>query len=436
MAIIENIRVTPTQPRPGEPVFIEVLGGDGEPLSAKRARVHVGPIPGARAHTQYAVAGEHDVQVTADAADQYAGAPRERRTVTVTVTGEPLVLNTAAGKTMPILRASAVPHDPYTVAFALGTAAEKKPPVGLSGNGVGGIFTGMWASTLATSACSNMAGSTRLPTSTALSPTAGTLAMAPRKIPRRPSSEHDYLAAVTPDDPTLVFTVTCTPLRKGGSPHPIGPITRTLVFDSAYGLLRKRGMLHPPVRGSSESATKREATYHAGLTVHNIEREALHLTHQLVTPVGGAADALHPFDVRPLAEPVVIGPGATGRLIARVPTNKVPPGSTSLEIRYAGKSDSGLPVRIATVVDLPARDLPRPIRLAPIDPTTGGGTVTLLVENGASCDPENISPEDASEAQRDGFACQLTDEVEERDLPARFVNARKGDIILSPAATA
>jgi hypothetical protein len=50
------------------------------------------------------------------------------------------------------------------------------------------------------------------------------------------------------------------------------------------------------------------------------------------------------------------------------------------------------------------------------------------IEEGAECNPDNLPdniPED--------FSCQYTGEVENRAVPGRIVNARKGDIILSPA---
>ncbi len=46
-------------------------------------------------------------------------------------------------------------------------------------------------------------------------------------------------------------------------------------------------------------------------------------------------------------------------------------------------------------------------------------------QEGATCDPDNV---DAPE----GWACQATGRVENKQVPGRFLNARKGDIILSP----
>jgi len=44
---------------------------------------------------------------------------------------------------------------------------------------------------------------------------------------------------------------------------------------------------------------------------------------------------------------------------------------------------------------------------------------------GAECDPDNVDAPD-------GWACQATSEVVNRIVPSRFLNARKGDLVLSP----
>lgn len=52
-------------------------------------------------------------------------------------------------------------------------------------------------------------------------------------------------------------------------------------------------------------------------------------------------------------------------------------------------------------------------------------SVTMPVE-GATCDPDNV-PDDTGD-----WVCQATGESEQRIVPGRFTNARKGDVILSP----
>lgn len=59
-------------------------------------------------------------------------------------------------------------------------------------------------------------------------------------------------------------------------------------------------------------------------------------------------------------------------------------------------------------------------------------TISDVVAQGETCDPDNTSTEDAARARAQGLVCQLTDEELQVEMPARFLNARKGDIILSP----
>jgi hypothetical protein len=61
-----------------------------------------------------------------------------------------------------------------------------------------------------------------------------------------------------------------------------------------------------------------------------------------------------------------------------------------------------------------------------------GPPVPGTVTEGQVCDPDDISDEDADLANAGQLVCQLTEEVQDVLMPARWINARKGDIILSP----
>lgn len=54
---------------------------------------------------------------------------------------------------------------------------------------------------------------------------------------------------------------------------------------------------------------------------------------------------------------------------------------------------------------------------------------------GQICDPDNLTEEELAQASTDQLVCQLSTEEQEVLMPARFMNARKGDIILSPGGT-
>ncbi|MCK6530854.1 hypothetical protein L6R50_25945 [Myxococcota bacterium] len=58
-----------------------------------------------------------------------------------------------------------------------------------------------------------------------------------------------------------------------------------------------------------------------------------------------------------------------------------------------------------------------------------------LVLEGQICDPDNLTEEDLEQAAEQQLVCQATTEQYECLMPARFMNARKGDVILSPGGT-
>jgi hypothetical protein len=67
--------------------------------------------------------------------------------------------------------------------------------------------------------------------------------------------------------------------------------------------------------------------------------------------------------------------------------------------------------------------------------TLKGPPVAGPVAEGQICQPDNIPEEDADLADAGQLVCQLTDVVEDVLMPARWMNAHKGDIILSPGGT-
>lgn len=69
----------------------------------------------------------------------------------------------------------------------------------------------------------------------------------------------------------------------------------------------------------------------------------------------------------------------------------------------------------------------------------GGGLHALngppppgFIAEGEVCDPDNLTEDDLSAADAGQLVCQLTNEVQDVLMPARWMNARKGDCILSP----
>lgn len=180
---------------------------------------------------------------------------------------------------------------------------------------------------------------------------------------------------------------------------------------------------------------------------------------------------------------VAIPPGATQKLEVRLPYAALPKHAVGFAVHYRGTTARGKQVRASAYFDIPGRFprvtavdasiattlkplidhglLPRgkPIRSTelatlsrrsappsslrradlervarpgiefdglsdPVKPLSGN--TDELVEGGP-CDPYNLPP-----VIPEGWVCQATAEKEWRWVPPRFVNARQGDIILSP----
>ena len=70
--------------------------------------------------------------------------------------------------------------------------------------------------------------------------------------------------------------------------------------------------------------------------------------------------------------------------------------------------------------------------LPPIFHTLEGPPLPGFIAEGQVCDPDNITEQEHDLAEDAQLVCQLTDEVKDVLMPARWMNGRKGDCILSP----
>lgn len=57
------------------------------------------------------------------------------------------------------------------------------------------------------------------------------------------------------------------------------------------------------------------------------------------------------------------------------------------------------------------------------------------VAEGQICDPDNLTEQELALAEQGQLVCQLTDETFDVEMPARWMNARRGDVILSPGGS-
>ncbi|MFC4532943.1 carboxypeptidase-like regulatory domain-containing protein [Sphaerisporangium dianthi] len=115
-------------------------------------------------------------------------------------------------------------------------------------------------------------------------------------------------------------------------------------------------------------------------------------------------------------------------------------GTVAIDVRSGPKIGAQARDAIATVLSAPAAiaglvGVPGSAGTAALLP----GSMALMalpapgpVVEGAVCDPANLGEQERQQARDGNLACQLTTEEIEVTLPARFLNARKGDVVLSP----
>lgn len=605
--IIGEVRVEPADAVPGQTVTIEVLDADGRPLDERGdVAVYIDGIVGARRKTQFAAGGERTIRVRAVGPDG-----DDMQTRTVRVAGEPLTFlppGASGRQTQPaLLHVQQLGDNPYGVRLSVGDhprrgrqavspAPRRRHPFLRDDPGSGGILDAPEGSlgALVASAADRAGialssqpiaalqpgglltriGGTREPRPaggatrtrrralrsealTAVFP--GLDVLSDLGIPDAPplvwdfgdgttastrslQVEHDFSRALEPDQEVLSFDITC---RLADSKE----VARTLTLHSVYGILRRRGVLSPPV-ASTIHAAKSGSGFSGQLTASNIEHEPITITHRSITPLTDDADALHVPQMTRLRQPIEI-PARSDVTIGTYAAfgSTLPYDAAGFEVRFAGTSASGAPVRFGAVFDIPlalrwwapahkrpdggfvditdapvfewpwdrvtdvvsrlveepeldrvsatvqpdddsivaigplhemrcrdgaerravrrvidagvALDLETVGRSAldgtllrpPLHPRTrvglhllpldfGSATMTARsldgppapgpVVEGQVCDPDNLSEDQQAQADDAQLVCQLTDEEVEALMPARFMNARKGDIILSP----
>ncbi|KAF0191622.1 MAG: hypothetical protein FD165_1691 [Gammaproteobacteria bacterium] len=306
-----------------------------------------------------------------------------------------------------------------------------------------------------------------------------------------PSVEYDYEASLGIEREHEQFHVTVRIERPGADPV---EIKRTVSIFNAYVMAKRRGYLLPRVTGDV-FATKNLLSFEGTVVIHNREAYPIQLTERRVQPMYVDHNRMTvPGPGLRLNPPVTVAANATVSLAVSVPIADVPPDQTTgFVVYYGGTSkDNRYCVRVEAFLELRARDRRSaaitlgPIiaasklpgvkdllkdyytRTSPAPDVTGArstvryqrlgnlGYVDLVkyphikapgdaalpagsdmvplsttwpdpAVEGGECDPDNL-PEMVPE----GFVCQATSETREVRVPARFMNARKGDIILSP----
>ena len=168
-------------------------------------------------------------------------------------------------------------------------------------------------------------------------------------------------------------------------------------------------------------------------------------TGTVAVSLAGAADAASVGRVRDSVERAVgavfaaadvVTLGDEAPEIASVPAGELEP-AAGIGVRAARSA-------VGVAETAPAREL-RPGALMSALHENGSGRAAAfmlapppapgMIAEGQICDPDNLTAAELAQAEAGQLVCQRTDETREVTMPGRFMNARKGDIILSPGGT-
>ncbi len=381
-SVIGSVSVTPSQPRPGESVKVEVLGRRGRLLTGRGIRVSINGVPGAARFLQFPKAGTYPLLVTV------AGQAREMHRTQLTVDGDPVTFR-ASSRTPPaiaLLHAFQSQARSYEVFIGLGPTVAPPLPLATTQLALAPVLTRIADRTAIAAAAG------RGPLADAVRRSAGGAGVAMRSAGSRqvsaavfevdgsiearlgsvrnaiaaryewdfgdgssaittsPFVRHDFLPAITPRGMTEQFDVTCRVAQDGVT------VTRTLTVCNTYGICRQHGYVVPPTTG--ELFASRAAFLFQGiLTVHNLEAVPLVLDRLAIVGLSDdPAAASTPESEWKQIEPIEVAPRSSSLLVTNATIDgDVAHDAPGFAVYYAGDAD-GLPVRVSHTFEIRAVD--------------------------------------------------------------------------------
>lgn len=269
---------------------------------------------------------------------------------------------------------------------------------------------------------------------------------------------------------------------------PVIEIRQTILIVNPYGIARKRGVLQPLVE-QELNAHFANAAYHGKMTIRNPESFEIKMDSRRVEIFFADGRRLSVLQPKQPAS-VKLAPQSETVFTTSVSASQIPKDAVAFAVHYAGKAKN-LPTRMSAYFDIPSRwwrqrqllpttvqrtlrsiavrkMTPSPTRITfrEIEDLVSRGEISLaslepggfragalgrlaglarsspvmqpmsshieppFPTEGGECTPDNL-PSDVPE----GFVCQATSETRYVAMPGRFMNAKKGDAILSPGGT-
>jgi hypothetical protein len=466
--IIGSIRFTPAKVLPGDCFLIEVLDPDGKPYgNAQVPFISIEGIPGASQYLQYFQPGTKTIVVTAQSAEG-----EEHQTSTVTVETLPEVPeafktnyavtphNYWAGVGMPILTVSRHLTVRHTAIFIVGRGTKIDKSKLTSGAHI----------------INSEKFDIKVPTLTYLWNFGDGTGDIGSDVPY---IKHNFEPALNFKDEFQQFHISVTFEGK--------TVKRTLAVHNSYiGIKNSHGILSPSV-DSYDPARKLKDHYVGTMTVHNMDYVTITLTKRRYQAIAADKDVLAAFSpIETLETPIIIKPKTSVTLTVQVPVSAIPKGSVGYSVYYSGTSSSNNPVRVGGHFDIDVRhqdygpstllasvqkqivaanktispavlsniinvysrpknidkiksnpitskineDLGVTLNVTPEDAMNTAVPQPVPVIDGQNCDPDNLPGNIPA-----NMVCQATAETKQVYTDGRFINGRKGDIILSPGGS-
>jgi hypothetical protein len=234
-------------------------------------------------------------------------------------------------------------------------------------------------------------------------------------------------------------------------------ISRTICIVNPYFMAKKHGFIQPLIRSDHKAVTvvpekpfahrsgNRAPVYIlANLSVKNMEKEMIILNKCIVEPIlDDTGVATEHYTLQTGA--IRLHPAMWTQISEKVFIQSLPKNAIGFGLHYTGQTSDGKPIRVSSYFDIPEKmkhhnifvtkeKEPLKIKRDPKYPSRPSGdnlpTIKMPPTEGELCDPYNMPDEIP-----DGLVCQPTVETVDTQIPGRFLNARKGDIILSPGSS-
>lgn len=247
---------------------------------------------------------------------------------------------------------------------------------------------------------------------------------------------HDFESVLDADTENYTFDIKCTISQEN---QPDVFVARTLYIHNIYARCKKLGTIIAKTNNQI-IPVKNGDSWGGVITINNIETENISFDSFYLESMEDNETEQEGI-LESLVNPLVVPANSIVEYPISIAQDKLVPNSIGFSIILIGKHANGLPVRSESFFEFPFQIaqqnllLRQPFNLlGNLDLRSVQFADIIIAQppmEGAECDPDN-SPDEVTDNGDSNWACQSTTEVRLEEVKAKFINARKGDIILSP----